>query len=67
MKFRLFLVEVALARLLLLLPPLPLLRLLLLEAPTLNKKPSRSHARVKWASLFSALSILPMWLTVLDI
>merc|ERR1711868_100627 len=64
---RLFLVEVALARLPLLLPPLPLLRLLLLEVPTLNKKPSRSHARVKWASLFSALSILPMWLTVLDI
>merc|ERR1712227_1009728 len=46
---RLFLVEVALAR-------LPLL-----VALTLNKKPSRSHARVKWVSLFSALSILPMW------
>ena len=67
LKFRLFLVEVALARLPLLLPPLPLPRLLLLEAPTLSKKPSRSHARAKWASLFSVLSILPMWLTVLDI
>merc|ERR1712176_1539529 len=43
---RLFLVEVALAR-------LPLLLL-----PMLNKKLSRSHARVKWVSLFSALSIL---------
>ena len=55
MKFRLFLVEVALARLPLLLPPLPLPRLLLLEAPMLNKKLSRSHARVKWVSLFSVL------------
>ena len=60
-------VEVALARLLLLLPPQLLPRLLLLEALMLSKKPSRSHARVKWVSLFSALSILPMWLTVLDI
>merc|ERR1712176_412207 len=54
---RLFLVEVALARQPLLLPPLPLL----LVVPMLNKKLSRSHARVKWVSLFSALSILPMW------
>merc|ERR1712176_1689170 len=46
---RLFLVEVALAR-----QPL-----LLLVVPMLNKKLSRSHARVKWVSLFSALSILP--------